>query len=121
MSGARCNTYNHNHNKAKKAKYEAKVSGRALWVPWPNPAQNHQSKPCQILWMVLGREQQRAGGAGHVRAEHRVTVATQPPQTLPATQAAAWQRTQPQQSCSVDSQDAQDSQDSKDSQDSQIP
>lgn len=79
MSGARCNTYNHNHNKAKKAKYEAKVSGRALWVPWPNPAQNHQSKPCQILWMVLGREQQRAGGAGQVRAEHRVRVATQPP------------------------------------------
>ena len=69
----------HNHNKAKKAKYEAKVSGRALWVPWPNPAQNHQSKPCQILWMVLGREQQRAGGAGQVRAEHRVRVATQPP------------------------------------------
>ena len=79
MSGARCNTYNHNHNKAKKAKYEAKVSGRALWVPWPNPAQNHQSKPCQILWMVLGREQQRASGAGQVRAEHRVRVATQPP------------------------------------------
>ena len=79
MSGARCNTYNHNHNKAKKAKYEAKVSGRALWVPWPSPAQNHQSKPCQILWMVLGREQQRAGGAGQVRAEHRVRVATQPP------------------------------------------
>ena len=79
MSGARCNTYNHNHNKAKKAKYEAKVSGRALWVPWPNPAQNHQSKPCQILWMVLGREQQRAGGAGQVRAEHRVRVASQPP------------------------------------------
>ena len=75
----RCNAYNHNHNKAKKAKYEAKVSGRALWVPWPNPAQNHQSKPCQILWMVLGREQQRAGGAGQVRAEHRVRVATQPP------------------------------------------
>ena len=88
MSGARCNTYNHNHNKAKKAKYEAKVSGRALWVPWPNPAQNHQSKPCQILWMVLGREQQQAAGrerraaaAGQVRAQPPL-IANPPSQPL---------------------------------------
>lgn len=98
MSGARggfsprCNTYNHNHNKAKKAKYEAKVSGRALWVPWPNPVHNsrhsHQSKPCQILWMVLGREQQQAAGrerraaaAGQVRAQPPL-IANPPSQPL---------------------------------------
>lgn len=70
----RCNAYNHNHNKAKKAKYEAKVSGRALWVPWSNPVPHHH-KPCQILWMVLGREV----AAGQLSAERRRSGISQPP------------------------------------------